>query len=103
MRFRCLLALLVAPGVALADTEEGEGPHKMISAVRAPRPPVIDGRLDDAVWDIAPPDDRFTQTQPDEGKPPSERTEVRVAYDDENLYVGVRCYDSEPSKISSKL
>jgi uncharacterized protein DUF5916/cellulose/xylan binding protein with CBM9 domain len=103
MRVRWGIGVLLAARVALADTDEGEGPRKTISAVRAARAPVIDGRLDDEVWAIAPPDDRFTQTQPDEGKPPSERTEVRVAYDDRNVYFGVRCFDSEPDQISSKL
>jgi uncharacterized protein DUF5916/cellulose/xylan binding protein with CBM9 domain len=54
----------------------------------------IDGRLDDAAWSAAPVTDAFTQIDPREGQPASQRTEVRVVYDDEALYVGVRLHDT---------
>ncbi|MGQ0764804.1 MAG: DUF5916 domain-containing protein [Gemmatimonadota bacterium] len=63
-------------------------------AVRVSDPPRIDGRLDDAVWAQAPITDSFTQIEPDEGKPSSQRTEVRVLYDDVALYVGVHLHDN---------
>src|SRR5450830_985489 len=50
----------------------------------------LDGRLDEPAWSTAPVTDAFTQMDPDEGKPASQRTEVRVLYDDAALYVGVR-------------
>jgi hypothetical protein len=53
----------------------------------------LDGRLDEAAWSTAPVTDSFTQVDPDEGKPASQRTEVRVLYDDAALYVGVRLHD----------
>ena len=64
-------------------------PRPHIAAARTPQPPVIDGRLDDAVWARAA-SDAFVQHFPDEGAPPSERTDAR-ALDDENLYVAVDC------------
>ena len=54
----------------------------------------IDGRLDEVEWSKAPVTDHFTQLDPDEGKPASQRTEVRVLYDASALYVGVRLHDS---------
>ncbi|HMF43034.1 MAG TPA: DUF5916 domain-containing protein, partial [Polyangia bacterium] len=62
-------------------------PH--IVATRTTQPPVIDGRLDDPVWAAAVPSDAFVQHFPDEGAPPSERTSMRVLYDDRNLYIAV--------------
>lgn len=62
-----------------------------IAAARAPEPPKLDGHLDDAVWRLAPASDAFTQKVPHDGKPPSERTVVRVLYDDHAVYVGVDC------------
>ena len=62
-------------------------PH--IVATRTTQPPVIDGRLDDPVWGAAVPSDAFVQHFPDEGAPPSERTSMRVLYDDRNLYIAV--------------
>ena len=66
-------------------------------------PPTIDGNLDEEVWKLAPPATDFIQKDPDEGKPASERSEVRVLYDDEAIYFGCRYYDSDPSKIVARL
>jgi hypothetical protein len=59
---------------------------------------VLDGRLDEPVWQRAEPADAFLQQEPVEGGPPSERTEVRVAFDRNALYLGVRAFD-DPSGI----
>jgi hypothetical protein len=67
-------------------------PH--LAAARADRPPKLDGRLDDVVWQKAAPSDAFTQKMPVDGRAPSDRTVVRVLYDDDNVYVGVDCPQS---------
>src|SRR5690625_523839 len=59
----------------------------------------LDGRMDEPFWDNVTPITNFTQQQPVEGAPPSERTEIYVAYDDENLYIGALFYDSNPDEI----
>jgi hypothetical protein len=61
--------------------------------------PVIDGRADEALWQRAIPATGFVQQQPDEGKAATEKTEVRVLYDERALYISVICFDSEPDKI----
>src|SRR5919199_3305341 len=71
-------------------------PVPVSNAVRASGPIRIDGRLDEPSWAAAPVTDAFTQVDPDEGKPASQRTEVRVVYDDAALYVGVRLHDTGP-------
>ena len=63
----------------------------------------IDGRLDEAAWQAATPITEFTQYDPEEGKPGSERTEARILIDDVAIYVGIRFFDSEPGKIQSVL
>lgn len=65
--------------------------------------PHIDGDLSDPIWQKAVPIDSFFQTEPREGAPASERTVVRVAYDDDNLYFAVSAYDQEPSRIVARL
>jgi hypothetical protein len=60
---------------------------------------VVDGRLDEAVWSRAVPATDFVQQDPLNGEPPTERTEVRIAYSAKALYMGVTCYDSEPDKL----
>jgi hypothetical protein len=64
-------------------------PH--LHAVRVTQAPSIDGRLDDAVWQRAAVSEAFTQKFPDEGRPPSDPTGLRVLYDDDALYVGFDC------------
>lgn len=58
----------------------------------------LDGRLDDEAWGLATPITDFTQVDPVEGAPPTERTEIRVVYDDDALYIGAKLFD-DPSGI----
>ncbi len=61
--------------------------------------PTIDGRVDDAVWQTVEAHSTFTQQDPLEGEPATEKTEVRILVGHGNVYVGIICYDSDPSKI----
>ncbi|MDX2183723.1 MAG: DUF5916 domain-containing protein [Gemmatimonadaceae bacterium] len=74
-------------------------PRPVARAVVVKTPPVIDGRLDDAAWQAIPPITDFVQRELNEGLPPSERTEVRLATDGEYLYVSARLFDREPALI----
>jgi hypothetical protein len=62
-----------------------------LAAVRVAKPPVIDGRLDDEAWRAAPGTDAFRQQFPFDGAAPTDRTTLRVLYDDTTLYVGFDC------------
>jgi hypothetical protein len=100
MRYAAFAALLAAAPAALAAQGTPAAPaadthgDAVLGAVRATGPVRVDGRLDDAAWSAAPPATQFTQLDPAEGQPASERTEVRVLYDDEALYIGVRLHDT---------
>ena len=90
-----LLAFLAfLPTGAPAQTTADHDRAPTIGAVPATGLIRIDGRLDDAAWVAALPVSDFTQRQPDEGKPASERTEVRVLYDATALYIGARLHDA---------
>lgn len=67
-----------------------------VEAVEAQTEINLDGRLDEAVWSQAPPITDFIQEDPAEGEPGSQRTEVRVAYDDDAIYIGAVLYDANP-------
>jgi hypothetical protein len=98
--------LLLLPSIAWAQTPASPPAAKPVPAVRAVRsvaPIVLDGRLDEPAWREAPPATGFTQSDPQEGQAATERTEIRVVYDDAALYVGARMFDSEPSKIRRRL
>ena len=68
-----------------------------------PESPVIDGILDDPAWENANWDDNFVQFIPYEKTEPTEKTAFKVIYDDKNLYIAIRAYDAEPSKIVRRL
>ncbi|MFB0517264.1 MAG: DUF5916 domain-containing protein [Candidatus Neomarinimicrobiota bacterium] len=72
-----------------------------IVPVRINTPPILDGCLDDEVWQQAIEYNGFETFQPDFNKPPSERTIVEVAYDDQYIYFAVEALDSEPDKIKA--
>jgi hypothetical protein len=69
------------------------------SASRITTAPAIDGTLDERVWLEAEALTGFVQAEPFEGEPASQLTEVRILYDDQAIYVGVVCYDGDPSSI----
>ncbi|MBI3554424.1 MAG: carbohydrate binding family 9 domain-containing protein [Elusimicrobia bacterium] len=77
-------------------------PKRRFSAVKINEPITLDGRLDEPVWSRAQAADAFTQQEPDVGKPATERTEVKVLYDEKNLYIGIRAYDSHPELINAR-
>lgn len=123
MKLRYLLPVVLATGAALATPVFAQrsgavppGPSAVPSddpaVVHERTAPVIhaehltgriavDGRLDDPAWRLAPVVTGFTQTDPIDGARPSERTEVRIAYDAEAIYVGARMWDDGP--ISTRL
>jgi len=78
-------------------------PVRTTSAVVAPAPPVLDGMDTDAVWQGAPVISEFYEARPTEGATAKQRTEGRIAYDQHNIYVFLRMYDSHPDSIISLL
>jgi hypothetical protein len=101
LRALVLLAALVASATAAFAQQHvhGASDPPTISATRTARPPVVDGALDEPVWRDAAMIDAFTQQEPTDGAPATERTEVRILYDAEHVYIGVRAFDSSPDGI----
>lgn len=87
------------PGAPAADTLAPHEEERDARAVRVDTPPVIDGRLDEAVWQQAEPLTGFVQRLPNEGAPGSEPTEVRILFDEQAIYVGVWLLESNPAAI----
>ena len=106
------IAALALAGVALAGAEgHSQGapggepstpPARTATAVRAADPVRIDGRLDEESWTAAPLVDGFVQRQPNPGAPATRRTEVRVLYREDAVYVGARLLD-HPDSIAAQL
>lgn len=77
-------------------------PRPELNAARATSAVRVDGRLNDAAWQVVDPVSRFIQAQPNTGAPATERTEVRVLYNDTHLYIGALCYDGDPDAMVIK-
>jgi len=99
-----VIYMLSVSCIVYAHEKERSHPGRTMTAVRInPTTPKIDGILDDEVWQHVPASGDFLQVEPNEGEPATEKTTVQIVYDDEALYVGVMCYDSEPDKIVARL
>ncbi len=72
-----------------------------VKAVRVEKGPKIDGLLSDPAWQSAVPFTDFRMVEPRANSDPSEQTELRVLYDEANLYLGLLCLDSEPGRIAA--
>ncbi|HEY6970034.1 MAG TPA: DUF5916 domain-containing protein, partial [Candidatus Angelobacter sp.] len=89
------IALLLA---ACAGVTAGAQSDRSIVPARMEESPHLSGQID-ATWDSATTISDFRQREPYEGKPATERTLVKVAYDKHNLYFGIYCYDTNPKGI----
>ena len=82
-----------------ATVSRDDNGQATVRAVRIEQPINLDGRLDDAIYEITPPIDGFIQQEPKPGAPASEETQAWVFYDDRNIYVAARCWDSHPERM----
>ncbi len=94
----CLLFFLLLPGLFAQDLEK-----KQYFATRITIPPIINGVLDEEVWLTGKWADGFTQNQPYNGKPETQKTEFKILFDDNNLYVAIKAFDTAPDSIVNRL
>ncbi len=82
----------------------GQDPaKKSYKATHVIEAPVIDGILDDKIWNEGEWTDDFTQFEPYNGRKSSQRTEFKIVFDDNNLFVAVKSFDSSPDSIVKRL
>lgn len=93
---------LFPPTLPRVETSAVTDSLHRVQMVKTAEPPVIDGRLDEAAWAGAAVVKDLTQAYPNEGTPPSARTEVRLLFDADYVYIGVRAFDAEPEQIIAK-
>ena len=89
--------------VVLISELIGDDDSLKIRAIRLQKSITVDGVLSEKVWKNGSGISKFIQRDPVEGGEPTEKTEVRVAYDDDALYIGARMYDSAPDSIIARL
>ncbi|MFC1561336.1 carbohydrate binding family 9 domain-containing protein, partial [Candidatus Latescibacterota bacterium] len=104
---RAIIIVIAVFGILISTTDINAqndkyitSPNSMqISACYIESPINMDGILNEPDWARAEIASGFVQREPEEGIPATEKTEVKILYDNENLYIGVMCFDSEPDKI----
>src|SRR5215207_11338451 len=94
------IALLIFASPIFPITSPQDNGLRRLRVLHINEPIKVDGRLDEPSWSQATPATDFRQQEPNEGQPATEQTEVRLLFDDKNLYVGVHAFDSEPSRIN---
>jgi len=95
------LFILFATPQTLHAQEAAADSIDTFRAYRTEKAPTIDGRLDDDCWtEEGEWSHTFVQQQPNEGKPETEETRLKILYDNHNIYVAFRLYDTEPDKIN---
>ncbi len=78
-------------------------PVAQATRIDASQAPVIDGDVTKPIWSKAKPIEEFYQLEPNEGAPASERTVLRILYDENNLYFAIMAYDDRPDKITARI
>ncbi len=97
-----LVVLLLLTSVLLTYSQENDNDY-YVKVPEFSSPPKIDGKLENPLWEKAAVLDAFTQYEPQEGVQPSEKTFVYLGYDKKNLYIAIRCFDSNPKAIRATL
>ena len=109
MKKIALLVIILVTNISLFSQEENtlelkDIPKKIYFTKKvSSKRPVIDGKLDDPVWETVQWGGDFTQMMPNDGGEPVAPTNFKILYDDENIYVGYRCHDDEPEKIVKRM
>ncbi len=88
-----ILTFVACHGALVLGSETPAATTRVADAAKTEEAPIIDGTVDDDLWQKATVLTDFIQAERYEGQPATERTEVRILYDARNIYVGVICFD----------
>ena len=91
----CAISLALPVAAQQTTTLSQNDPRPVARATARQGDISIDGRVDEAAWAAATPISQFLQQRPDEGKPATEKTELRILYDEAAIYIGARMFDSQ--------
>jgi len=106
----CLLLFFSLPNIFAQNTDKYNlstdtvvnrlaGAKRVYLATRIEKRPKIDGKLNESCWESGIWSGGFTQQVPNQGKKPAQETEIKLLYDNNNLYVGFKCFDKGPGSI----
>lgn len=97
-----ILAVLICSAILPARAEKSD--NRVYNTKRIDQSAlIIDGCMDESAWESVEWEDEFIQHEPYEGKKPSQLTAFKILYDNKNIYIGIRAYDTEADKIDARL
>jgi hypothetical protein len=107
-RFKTIVSILWFTFISvflIAQENQQNVPKRIYTtkSINESKPPVIDGIINEEIWNIVEWDGDFIELRPDENTPPTQQTKFKIIYDDKFLYIGVRSIDTEPDKIVKRL
>jgi len=105
MHNKLIIIILLFFSFSKLEAQNNLIPKKKLVANKINESIVIDGDLNETIWENSETATNFIMFEPDNGKQISEnkKTEVKVLYDNDGVYIGVRLYDDEPSKILKEI
>lgn len=89
----------IAPVLCSAQNDSSTSETRSVIVSPTTAKITVDGTLDEAIWSEAPNIGELVQRQPNTGEAPTERTEITLLYDSNNLYIGIIAHDSQPEKV----
>jgi len=101
--FMLFFMLSVLTNIVAQDSKNKELTKKVYTTKQVENPPIIDGLIDEKSWDSVDWEGNFIENDPDENTEPTFQTQFKIIYDTEYLYVGIRAFDDDPSKIEKRL
>ncbi len=89
----------------IAQKTESKIPKRIYTTqnIGSAKAPVINGIIDEDVWDKVEWEGDFIERSPDENTQPAQQTRFKILYDEKNLYIAVRAFDTQPDKIEKRL
>ncbi|UCH97491.1 MAG: carbohydrate binding family 9 domain-containing protein, partial [Candidatus Aminicenantes bacterium] len=99
IKFIFITALFLLQSLFLWGTNR----DKSVPALKTDAKIIVDGKLQEKIWQTSQPASGFIQYEPGKGAPASLQTEVRVLYNRRYIYFGITCYDSHPQKIAARV
>ena len=98
-----IFLIIIAALIAIASVTGQATGKKQYRAEQITTEPVIDGILDEDIWQGGTWIDDFTQHEPYNGASATQRTEFKIVFDMDNLYVGIKAFDTSPDSIVNRL
>ena len=100
--FFCVIFVVLGPSAGAAQTVPAEGPERPTALAMRLNPDeriAVDGVLDEPSWRRAQPVTDLKQSEPRNGEPGTERTQIRILFNADNLYIGAQLFDSDPAGV----